>query len=109
MRPQGGHVLGAGLAVGQPREQRREAIALGARLDAGHAVEKRLAALGEATIDLRVGPARLLADLLVRVALGAQQQAANLLRLQAADGLRSEERRVGKECRTWREPEMYSI
>src|SRR5207248_481803 len=59
-------------------------------LDAGHAVEERLASLGEAAVDLRVGPAGLLADLLVRVALRAQEQAADLLRLQAADGLGAE-------------------
>ena len=59
-----------------------------ARLDPRHALEERLAPLGQAAVDLRVGPAGELLDLLVAVALGAQHERADLLRLQLLQRLR---------------------
>ena len=82
VRPQGGELLGAGLAVGQGGQQRLEALALGARLDPLEPVEEGAPALAQAAVHLRVAPAGDLADLLVGVALRPQQQAADLLRLQ---------------------------
>ena len=56
-------------------------------LDAGQALDERAPALGQAAVDLRVRPAGELADLAVGVALGAQAQAAHLLRLEPAQRL----------------------
>ncbi len=80
---------GRRLAVGQSGEPRREALALCAGLDARQPLEEGPPALGQAAVDLRVGPARLRADLAVAVALGPEQQAAHLLRLQAPERLRA--------------------
>ncbi len=85
--PHARQVAGGGLAVGERGQERGEPVALDARLDPGNLAEEALPALRQAAIHLRVGEPRDPADLPIRVALGAQQQAAHLLRLQAADRL----------------------
>src|SRR5947207_13881510 len=90
MRAHRGHVLAGRLAVRESRKQRRHPLALGSRLDARHAIEEAAPPLADAAVDLRVGPAGLVADLLVRVALRPQQQAADLLRLEPAHRLDAE-------------------
>ena len=57
------HLGGARLAVGDLRDQRREALALGARLDARHALQERAPALRDAAVHLRVREAGRVADL----------------------------------------------
>ena len=88
VRPQQGEVLGARLAVREPRQQRLEPGALGASLDRGEAPQERAPALRDQPVHLRVRPARELPDLPVRVALGAQHERADLVRLQLGQGLR---------------------
>ena len=70
------------LTVGEGREGGRQVGASPALLELLEDLEEALPAFGHAAVDLRVGPARDLADLGVRVALGLQGQGLDLLRLQ---------------------------
>ena len=89
MRAQHGELVRTRLSVGERRKQRREPVALAAALDRRYAAQERLPALGEQPIHLRVGPPGQLADLPVRVALGLQQERADLVRLQPRQRLGS--------------------
>ena len=75
------------LAVGHLRERRGELLASATLLDVGEDLEEALAPLRHAPVDLRIGPARDLADLGVGVALRLQGQRSNLLRLQCPQRL----------------------
>src|SRR5690606_4744775 len=68
MRPELGDLLLSGLAVGDRGQQVLPALALLAGLDAREALEEPLPSLGEAAVDLGVGPAGLLADLAIALA-----------------------------------------
>jgi hypothetical protein len=81
-----GHVS---LAVHQRGKLRRQPLALGARLDARHSLDKLLSAFSEAAIHLRVGPAGLLADLPVAVALSQQGEGSRLLRFESVECFRA--------------------
>ena len=74
MRPRLGELGGLGLAVDERREQRLPTPALLARLDPRVALEEAPPALGDAAVDLRVGPSAALGDLLVAVSLRLQPQ-----------------------------------
>jgi hypothetical protein len=88
VRPQHRNVARARLAVRQSRQQWRQPLALRARLDALHAPQEAPPALRQAAIHLCVREAGQLLDLPVRVALGEEQHAADLLGLQPAQRLR---------------------
>ena len=90
MRAQDRELLGARLTVGQRRQQRLVARALGAALDSRHPPQERLPALGEQPVHLRVRPAGHRADLAIGEALRPQPQRAHLVRLQLPERLGAE-------------------
>ena len=82
MRPQPREIVRSRLAVGERREQRRNASALHAGLDPRDALDEAAPTLAQAAVDLRICPPCRLADLLVREPVGAQHERADLLRLE---------------------------
>ena len=84
MRLERGELVGAGAAVREGGDQRPEALALLAGLDTAEEPPEARTALGDAAIDLRVGPVQLLADLGVGEPLGLQEQRSRFVGLQSA-------------------------